>query len=337
MKALIDIIIPAYNAHNTIERTLFSIATQTMSKQVNVIIINDGSKQDYSKIVKDFSKYISIKEITLNKNVGCGRARQIGLDNATAKYIMFMDADDLLASPVSIYTLYTNIEKNDYNIVYGKIHDVRLETGQYIEIPSDHFTWIFGSIYKRKFIEDNKIVFNDSSRGEDTGFNKLCKLLSEKEKVCFLDCVTYLWTDSNDNRINNTLHFKELYSKIGFIENMFLVYEMIKDRNVKFDESFMKFDMLGNFAMFFYQLIEVNNLENLSQEQKNEFLFLIKKFYDKHFVQYLDKITIDDISLTFRVNDEKARKKYNIDASMNTTEIQFYEFLKMLHNLEIDK
>ena len=118
MKALIDIIIPAYNAHNTIENTLLSIASQTIRDQIKVTIVNDGSKKDYSKIIKKLSNLLDIEEIILEKNVGCGKARQIGLDKTKSKYIMFVDADDMLANPLTAFSLYTIMEDNDYNLIY---------------------------------------------------------------------------------------------------------------------------------------------------------------------------------------------------------------------------
>ena len=56
---MIDVIIPAYNAHKTIERTLYSIAYQRNSENLNVYIINDNSIKDYSKEI-DFLKILSI-------------------------------------------------------------------------------------------------------------------------------------------------------------------------------------------------------------------------------------------------------------------------------------
>ena len=50
---MIDVIIPAYNSHDTIIRTLSSIAMQLNKNELKVTIVNDGGK-DYSDIVKTF-------------------------------------------------------------------------------------------------------------------------------------------------------------------------------------------------------------------------------------------------------------------------------------------
>ena len=57
---MIDIIIPAYNNHKTIEKTLLSISYQTISDKLNVYLVNDKSDNDYHDIVNKYSKYIKI-------------------------------------------------------------------------------------------------------------------------------------------------------------------------------------------------------------------------------------------------------------------------------------
>ena len=58
---MIDIIIPAYNAHNTIEKTLLSIVMQNICDKVKVYIVNDNSEQNYSLIIKKFENFLNIK------------------------------------------------------------------------------------------------------------------------------------------------------------------------------------------------------------------------------------------------------------------------------------
>jgi glycosyltransferase involved in cell wall biosynthesis len=76
----ITVVIPAYNAHETIERTLYSIVNQSMAEQVQVIIVNDKSKKGYEYIAKRFNKLIDIDIINMEENGGPGVARQQGLD-----------------------------------------------------------------------------------------------------------------------------------------------------------------------------------------------------------------------------------------------------------------
>ncbi|UEG49455.1 glycosyltransferase family 2 protein [Ferruginibacter lapsinanis] len=93
MSSLVSIIIPCYNAAAYIGQTLESILSQTYT-DLEVIVINDGSKDDSEKIIQSFSdkriKYFSIP------NQGQCKASNFGLSKATGEYIKFFDADDLM-------------------------------------------------------------------------------------------------------------------------------------------------------------------------------------------------------------------------------------------------
>lgn len=339
MKKDIDIIIPACNAHNTIQKTLSSIASQTISDLLTVTIVNDCSEHDYSEFVKCFSPILDIREITLDKNVGCGKARQIGLDHTDSKYIMFVDADDQFANPFSVFSLYTNIEKGnngkDINIVYGAIHEIELKTGTVKSvIPADHGTWLFGSIYRRAFIEANDIKFNHSSRGEDVSFNKICKLSSRPEQIGFIDIVTYLWTDANENRINNQI-FRMLYAKIGYIENMIYVYHFLENKKrYNFSMDDLKLDAISNFVSLYFQYQELS--EELEEIKKNvpmneltasihKIVDLYKELYDSTYAKYKNLISEDDISFVYNINLERMLHRGNFSIKG----VSFFDFLQM--------
>ena len=95
---MIDIIIPAYNAHDTIYKALMSISLQVIKDKLKVYIIDDCSDKPYDYLKEDFNDLdITIKR--LDKNVGPGKARQYGIDHSNNPYIMFCDSDDYLYNP----------------------------------------------------------------------------------------------------------------------------------------------------------------------------------------------------------------------------------------------
>ena len=95
---LVSIILPAYNAHNTIKKTLSSIAMQENIDEIETIIVDDRSKypEKYDEIAKQFSHMMKIRVVHMDKNGGPGAARQVGFDHSNGEYIMWMDADDVL-------------------------------------------------------------------------------------------------------------------------------------------------------------------------------------------------------------------------------------------------
>lgn len=93
---MISVIIPIYNASKYLRRCLDSIINQTF-KSLEIICINDGSKDASLEILKEYQKKDSRIKIINQENGGVSKARNRGLDEAIGDYITFVDADDELA------------------------------------------------------------------------------------------------------------------------------------------------------------------------------------------------------------------------------------------------
>jgi len=94
-KPMISVVMPVYNSGELIHQTIKSILNQTYS-DFEFIIINDASKDDTLKIIKEYKKKDKrIKIINNNKNLGIALASNKGLDVAKGKYIAMTDHDDI--------------------------------------------------------------------------------------------------------------------------------------------------------------------------------------------------------------------------------------------------
>lgn len=93
---LISIIIPVYNVEDYILDCLNSIDKQ--KGEFEVIIVNDGSKDNSVEIVEKFIKYRSNFRLVSKENGGLSSARNFGLKFAKGKYISFIDSDDLISN-----------------------------------------------------------------------------------------------------------------------------------------------------------------------------------------------------------------------------------------------
>jgi Glycosyltransferases involved in cell wall biogenesis len=83
-KTLFSIIIPVYNAQNTIRRTLQSVLNQTFSSY-EIIVVNDGSRDNSARILQEFAHYPQVT--VLNQiNAGVSAARNSGLQQASGEY-----------------------------------------------------------------------------------------------------------------------------------------------------------------------------------------------------------------------------------------------------------
>jgi len=91
----VSIIIPFYNTpHLMLRKALDSILEQSFIN-FEVLLINDGSKKDYSHLEKEYSQDKRIKFFT-QENLGVSAARNKGIEIACGKYIVFHDADDFV-------------------------------------------------------------------------------------------------------------------------------------------------------------------------------------------------------------------------------------------------
>ncbi|QGX67502.1 glycosyltransferase (plasmid) [Lactiplantibacillus plantarum] len=95
----LSIIMPVYNEEKYIRDALMSVYRQSLGKnKYELIIIDDGSTDNTLKICRNFSKqYADINMyMYAQSNMGVSNARNIGLKKARAKYVTFIDGDDIL-------------------------------------------------------------------------------------------------------------------------------------------------------------------------------------------------------------------------------------------------
>ena len=106
-KEKVSIIVPIYNAEKYLEECISSITNQTY-KNLQIILVNDGSKDkswELCKKIKDTDNRISI---ATQSNSGVSVARNRGLELADGEWIMFVDPDDILDKKI-VEDLLANI------------------------------------------------------------------------------------------------------------------------------------------------------------------------------------------------------------------------------------
>ena len=141
---MLDIIIPAYKARDTLPQALDSLVTQT-KKMFIVTIVQDCDDEDYTDIVEEYTRRgLNIKLITTPENIGPGLARQFGMDQEKmCDYCIFVDADDLL-NPRAVEILYTEAKKQNADIVLSDFYAERHgEPGSYLSCKTTPVTWCF--------------------------------------------------------------------------------------------------------------------------------------------------------------------------------------------------
>lgn len=99
MKPLISVIIPIYNTGDSVVKLLDKLTKQSY-ENLEIICVDDGSKDDSFDLVSEFIRQSKLKNKNLNmtilrqKNQGAAGARNLGLKKASGEYVTFIDSDD---------------------------------------------------------------------------------------------------------------------------------------------------------------------------------------------------------------------------------------------------
>ena len=119
---VISIIVPVYNVKDYLERCVASILCQTY-KNIEVILVDDGSTDGSGELAEEIAKRDERVKVLRKKNGGVSSARNVGIENATGKYIGFVDGDDYI-DPDMYEFLYNLIAANNADITCcGMIKD----------------------------------------------------------------------------------------------------------------------------------------------------------------------------------------------------------------------
>lgn len=113
--AEVSVIVPVYQVEQYLKQCLDSIVNQTF-KEIEIILVDDGSKDNSGKICDEYALKDNRVKVIHTTNIRAAGARNLGLDNMTGKYFMFVDSDDCIAVNM-VEKLYYKIQETDFDIV----------------------------------------------------------------------------------------------------------------------------------------------------------------------------------------------------------------------------
>lgn len=185
----VSIVVPIYNVEKYLKQCLDSIISQTL-KDIEIILVNDGSKDGSLKIIKDYAARDNRIKVVDKANTGYGNSMNIGLSKATGKFIGIVESDDYIEPDMfeTLYNLavrdkldvarseffyYTSKEekntpsKTDF-VVHDRVYPPRDNVSVFYQQPS-----IWANLYSRSFLEKNRIEFLETPGAsyQDTSFS----------------------------------------------------------------------------------------------------------------------------------------------------------------------
>lgn len=169
----ISVIVPTFNKYQELLLTLHSLESQLFDKKrFEVIIVDDGSIDQTPSIINNHIFSFELKYIRSNRNIGRASMRNIGIQNASGRIIVFLDAE-IIVKPDFISQHYNGHRRNQDIVLCGSM----VLRGMY-------------SIYHPEFSIEQKSHFNMMMKNylsnfpiiwKDVENEKTVKLLTEKE------------------------------------------------------------------------------------------------------------------------------------------------------------
>jgi len=248
-----SIIIPVYNIEQYIKECLDSVFNQSF-KDFEVIVVNDGTKDNSMDIVKNYDV-----KIINQKNKGLSSARNHGVQLAKGKYILFLDSDDYLEKD-TLKEIHKSL-KNNPDIVRFQIQEVN-ENHKITEFKEEAFNSLSGEeafkkivnyhfvenawcyAIKRSYYLQEKYTFKEGTIHEDFGLIPL--VIIKAPIVNSINYIGYNYRIRNGSIMNNN-DYEKTKKKVNdfYAHYKYLVEEIDKTKiNSKIFKSFIANSLL---------------------------------------------------------------------------------------------
>ncbi len=282
----LSIIMPIYNYEDLIEQTISAALNQKTKYNYELILVDDGSRQPAKDILEKFKSHPKVKVIH-QENGGIGAARNTGLNNASGRYYMFIDCDDIVHDDI-VETLLSKAYKNDLDMaicahnlskesggkitsvtpnIYPKYNLMRYKDGDYLwNYPG--LPWC--KVYKREMFEN--IRFLPDYWYEDTIIHflvfRLCKTFEYIPEVKY----EYRWYEKNFSHIQTKAPDRA-------VQRYWMLERCIED-TVRFglDTGVIFYKLLLRHLGSFYYY----NVSNMDEEAVNAMFVLASELLKKY-------------------------------------------------------
>ena len=213
---VLSVIIPVYNGEKYLERAVNSILNQPCGGKLEVIIIDDGSKDSSGLIADKIAEDNANVRVFHQKNAGVSSARNFGINNALGKYIAFLDSDDwwepsffdeiilndFLENSIDIYQFSYKIIREDLNYCREMHAENCYRVFDQKEFWNYNWQPFCSYIYRKQFITDNGICFLNTNIAEDNVFALMIFYLAKNLKST--DKFIFSYWKNNESVTNST-------------------------------------------------------------------------------------------------------------------------------------
>ena len=273
-----SVIIPVHNVENYLHRCINSILVQEYT-DLEILLIDNGSTDSSGSICDTYASEYSNISVYHIENNGVGSARNFGLAKAQGEFICFVDADDYLVGnlfsdmenqldyslDLLVFSYYNSLEKNlSETARSAKILPIegKKDRNQFIALftelfLSDMMYTVWNKIYRREFLEEYRIMFEQYELGEDVRFN--LKVYERVNRISFSQTCYYVYISGRVGSAMGQYNPKRMsyqLEELGKIGQLMVRWDIYNDRYI----SQIKARIL------------MSNIQNISEQKISLFL-----------------------------------------------------------------
>ncbi len=242
----VTIVVPVFNVKKYLAECLDSILGQTL-KEIEILCGDGGSDDGSLEILREYAQRDKRITVISRKGSGYGQSVNECMDMAKGEYIGIVESDDVV-KPETYEILYRKAREEDVDWIRGDIYyyysgmpegeQLKRESiiyeadfynmvldpqKDYRPYKSGLRTW--SGIYKRKFLDENKIRHNETPGGsyQDVGF--YLKTLYYARRVYFINQAFYMWRQDNPG---SSIHYNAAKLVEHSLTEWHLNYEYLK-------------------------------------------------------------------------------------------------------------
>lgn len=262
MSELVSIVLPIYNVSKYLDKCITTIVNQTY-KNLEIILVDDGSTDQSPSMCDEWVKKDGRIKVIHKQNGGLGNARNTGIDNATGKYIFFIDSDDYVSLDL-VSKCYNSAKSTNADIViYGFsvadesekiissiVPNATKRTYTFDEIQNEYLPSLISNkrkdskfsnlhmsawacMYSLKLIKDNNWAFVSEREIISEDVYSLLGLYKYVNKVCILEDSLYFYR-KNGSSLSHTYR-EDRFLKINkfYLECLKLAEELNYSNEIK--------------------------------------------------------------------------------------------------------
>ena len=265
----ISVIIPVYNTEKYLKECVESVLAQTYT-DLEILLIDDGATDASPQICESYEKQDDRIKVIHKQNGGLSDTRNVGIDQCSGDYVLFLDSDDYWDDKNMVQSLADQVKQFPVDVLnfrYKKyledtkqfvtclksVEDIeQQEKDQILERLINEGLYISSACNKlisARFLKENKLYFEKGITSEDIDW--CARMLIKCKSIGYNNIEAYVYRQRSES-ITHTIAYKNIYDLSNNVKKCVKFGQEIP-QNTKF------YELYHNFAAYQYGTLLLSN------------------------------------------------------------------------------